>query len=114
MTRTNETTKAILTYLNHKGYKAWRNNNNAVYSVKQQSFRKNPTALKGVSDILGFNKSTGLIIAIEIKTGKDKASPEQELFINDVNASGGIGLFVKTFDEFLLLHTQIQETKPKK
>lgn len=100
MTATNSTTKAIITLLNLHGYKAWRNNNGAVYSVKQKVFRKNPTALKGVSDIIGFNKRTGVFIAVEVKTGRDSASSEQELFISDVKASGGISMFVKNIDDF--------------
>jgi len=41
-TQTNNLTNSCLRFLNVMGYKAWRNNNGAVYDVKAKSFRKNP------------------------------------------------------------------------
>ena len=100
MTTTNATTLAIITHLNLKGFKAWRNNNGAVYNVKTQGFQRSKTRLLGISDVLGFNRTTGRIVAVEIKTGKDKLSPEQELFLQEVRSAGGIGIVAKTSLDF--------------
>lgn len=43
---------------------------------------------RGVSDILGIYK--GKFFAIEVKVGKNKASKEQESFMEDVRLYGGI------------------------
>ena len=100
MTTTNATTLAIITYLNLKGYKAWRNNNGAVFNVKTQGFQRSKTRVLGISDILGFNRKTGKIIAVEIKTGKDKLSSEQSLFLSEVITAGGIGIVANTSIDF--------------
>ena len=107
MTQTNQTTQAIINFLNYSAFKVWRNNNVAVYSVKQQSFRKNPSALLGVPDIIGFHKLTGRFICIEIKSGKDKLSEHQKLFLSDAKKSGAISIVAKTFDDFKLQYDVI-------
>jgi hypothetical protein len=83
------------------GYKAWRNNNGAVYDVKAKSFRKNPNTLLGVPDIIGFNKTTGKFIGVEIKAGKDVLSNEQKEFKRIALESGCICLVVKTIDDLI-------------
>ena len=99
-TPTNSLTQSILRYVNYNGFKCWRNNNGAIYSVKQKTFRKNPSSLLGISDIIGFRKSDGKFIAIEIKTGKDKLSAHQLIFISDIRSAGGIAIVAKSFEQF--------------
>ena len=81
---TNSLTRACIDLLNMSGYKVWRNGNHAVYSKKQGSFLK-PSygSLNGVPDIIGYQKKTGLFIGVEIKTGTDKMSKEQNLFCSE-------------------------------
>ena len=101
MTTTNATTKAIIRYLLLTGkYKAWRNNNGAIFDRKRNCFRKNPSALLGIADICGYRKSDGKAIYVEIKTGKDKLSPEQILFLEDARKANCIVFEVKDFDDF--------------
>lgn len=100
MTRTNQTTQAIIRYLNYNGFVVWRNNNGAVYDVKRKVFRKNQTSLKGVFDIIGFRQSDGKHIEIEVKTGKDKMSEEQLWHLTKLKASNCICLVVKDYDDF--------------
>lgn len=100
MTRTNSLTQAIIRCANYSGWKCWRNNNGAVYSVKQKTFRKNPTTLLGISDLIGFRRRDGKFIAVEIKTGKDKLSSHQINFLADVRAAGGIAIVAHTYEEF--------------
>ena len=101
MTNTNNTTRAIIEHLNFHGFKVWRNNNNAVYSVKQKTFRKNPTTLLGVPDIIGYRKSDGKAIFVEVKTGPDKLSPHQINFLDEAERSSCLVFIAKTYDQFV-------------
>jgi hypothetical protein len=104
MSNTNDLTQAILKYLNYSGkFKAWRNNNNAVYDTKKQIFRKNPTTKLGVGDIIFIRKKDGLYGECEIKTGKDILSEEQKNHIREIIEAHCMSLVVHSFDEFLLL-----------
>lgn len=82
------------------GFVAWRNNNGAVYSVKQKSFLKNPNHKKGIPDICGFRKSDGVSIFVEIKVGRDKMSEDQLRFFDVAIKSGCVALVAGSFDEF--------------
>lgn len=88
----NQATRQILDYLNSAGFIAWRNNNNAVWDEKKQVFRAGNT-MKGVADIIGIEKKTGRFLAVEVKAGKDRPSPEQTRFIADIEKAGGLACF---------------------
>lgn len=94
----NALTKQVIKILWLKGWQVWRQNNAAVYDPTKNIFRSNST-IKGISDIIGFNKKDARFIAIEIKVGKDKLSVEQKLFLDYVNKSGGIGLEVRKIED---------------
>lgn len=96
----NGVTKAILTYLNASGFFAWRNNTTGIYDTKKKIFRKNH-GLNGVSDILGIHKKSGLFIAIEVKAGKDKVSPEQEHFLKQIEKFGGYALVAREIKDVI-------------
>lgn len=95
---TNALTREALRVLSICGFEAWRQNNGGVYDPTKKIFRAN-SSTPGISDIIGYHKKTGCIIAVEIKTGKDKLSPFQERFIAGVIASGGYAYVVKTVDD---------------
>lgn len=99
MTRTNSLTHSVIMMLSYSGFKVWRNNNGAVYDPKRGVYRKNRSALHGIPDILGYHKKTGRMIAIEIKTGKDKLSPAQKIFLDELNDAGGIALEVRNITD---------------
>ena len=96
----NIVTRAIINYLGHGGYKVWRNNNMGVYDRKTAKYRKNPSQLHGVPDIIGFHRKTGIFIAVEVKIGKDKLSYAQEMFLKEVVDSRGIAIVAHSFDDF--------------
>lgn len=56
----------------------------------------------GSSDLIGFNKS-GRFLAVEVKELMGKPTPEQQSFINVVNASGGIAFIARSVDEAVQL-----------
>lgn len=108
---TNETTRRILNFLLYQGVFAWRNNTVGVPLRRGGEiigFRS--AGKKGVSDILGVYScmGRGLFLAIEVKTGKDRLSPEQEGFLATVNKLGGVGLVVKNYEDFLEQWNQIE------
>jgi hypothetical protein len=98
---TNRITTAIVRHLNYAGYKAWRQNNGAVYDPARQLFRKNPNHLLGVPDIIGYCKSTGKFICVEVKKGKDRLSDEQALFLKEASMAGCIAMVAKSYDDFV-------------
>jgi hypothetical protein len=59
----------------------WRQNNLAV---RGRTF----TGLKGVPDIIGFQKFTGVAVYCEVKTANDKMSQYQIDFMNKAKTSG--------------------------
>lgn len=59
----------------------WRQNNLAV---RGRTF----TGLKGVPDIIGFQRFTGVAVYCEIKTVNDKMSQHQIDFMNKAKTSG--------------------------
>lgn len=97
MTKTNETTHQISDHLFNLQIFSWRQNTTGI-PLPGGGFR--PAAKKGVSDILAILPPDGRFLAIEIKTGRDKLSPEQEGFLRNVEKMGGIGLVVKDFEDF--------------
>lgn len=90
----------ILHYLKIIGVFAWKNQSVGIFDAKKGLFRKsnNPYHIRGVSDILGVYK--GRMLAIEVKTEKTvrKTSPHQKMFIDKVNAQGGIGFVAYSVD----------------
>ena len=97
---TNDTTQAILFYLNYHGFKAWRTNTVGIYDQKRGVYRKNASLLKGVPDIIGFRRSDARFIGVEIKTGRDDLSGHQGAFLDELVQAGGFALVVGSFDEF--------------
>jgi hypothetical protein len=75
VTSANALTQQVLRVLGLKGFKVWRQNNGGIYDPVKKVFRANSSTL-GISDVIGFHKRTGLIIACEIKVGRDKLSSE--------------------------------------
>ena len=96
MSETNELTQKILNFLLKEKAYAWRASSTGIFDRKLGIYR--PAAKKGVSDIVGCHR--GRFIGIEIKTGKDRLSPEQEGFQRSIQQAGGIALVVRNFDDF--------------
>lgn len=87
-----EITKRLIKWLNSAGFKAVRTNNIAV-----PGRRFNGTL--GIPDITGFQKVTGRALYIEVKSGSDTLSPEQELFLNEALENNCIALAAWTFQQ---------------
>ncbi len=55
----------------------------------------------GIPDILGIQKGTGKLIAIEVKTAKGKTTRFQDNFINWINEAGGIAFVARSADDVI-------------
>ena len=49
---------------------------------------------KGSSDLIGFHRGYGFFVAIELKAGNAKPSPEQQIFLDMVAKSGGFSCVI--------------------
>jgi VRR-NUC domain len=72
-----------------------------IFEILSSSYGSGQSGLKGVSDILGFSSKTGQMIAVEVKIGKDKLSPAQEKFRDNLTAAGGRFIEAKYYQQFL-------------
>lgn len=87
-----EITAQAIKMMTWGGYECWRQNN--ARTRRGYVFQ----GLKGVSDILGFNRFTALFMVCEVKTVSDSLRPEQIVFLTKVTNAGGIAL-IATQDE---------------
>lgn len=95
--------RLCVSYLLVKGHYCWRNNTGATRAsytdkdgrTKQRYWR---AGIRGSSDILGVSKD-GRFIAIECKVGKNKTTPHQELFLQEIKSRGGIALVAYDVDD---------------
>ena len=97
----NDLTKSVLSICSAYSVNAWRQNN--VRAVKGRTF----TGKKGVPDVIGFTKK-GKFLGVEIKAGKDKLSPEQKQFHEDLKEKGGISVIIRTYEDVKKLERLIQ------
>lgn len=74
-------TKAALIMLEMRGYYVWRNNNLPVPGRKFIGER-------GVADITGFQKNSGVALYCEVKTVNDRFSDYQKNFMNRAVTAG--------------------------
>lgn len=98
--------KAILSYLNYIGIKAWKQNcgmfiMGGKYGKRAyKSFSDhNGKVIKGMSDIAGIIPKTGQYLAIEVKKEKGIVSPEQAEHIRVVNSIGGVAFVARSVEQ---------------
>ena len=85
--------KAIIECLNYHGCWCWRQNSGMLkLQDKWGKTRMVKVGMKGISDIIGIQKNTGRLIAIEVKTPKrkNKVTFYQKQFLEMVKEYGGI------------------------
>lgn len=67
----------IIIAVNRLGHRLWRSNAGKVITKDNRVIQLMP---KGFPDTVGFRKTDGKIIFIEVKTDKGRLRPEQEKF----------------------------------
>ena len=107
--RESDVLSGCLQWLQLKGVWCWRQNQGAI-PLKGGGYRRF-VGLKGVADILGILPQTvrvvgdhgpvtfGNLLAVETKRRGEKPRPEQEEFLRQVNARGGVGVCVHSVSE---------------
>lgn len=91
--------RQCLELLHLRGHMAFRVNSGAFageYKGKKRFVRF--VGVKGCSDILGCLKG-GRFLAVETKQKGKKPTPEQELFLLQVNQMGGLGVVIQDVKE---------------
>lgn len=71
-----------------------------VANILAKGFRKVPCSIKGVPDIIGFNKRTGALVAIEVKLPGDRFSADQTDMLESMRRAGCETYVVKDFPTF--------------
>lgn len=98
MSATTILTNNIIDYVYRQGGYAWRSSSTGIYDQRVGAYRTAPK--KGVADILAIMPPSGRLIAIEVKIGKDKLSPEQAGFLANIEHAGGLAYVAKDFQGF--------------
>jgi hypothetical protein len=83
----------------------FRNNRGKFRTLDGKRIVQAGLSVNGSSDLIGWHSVTvtpemvgnrvALFLAVEVKTEKGVISPEQQRFIDNVNAAGGIGFIAK-------------------
>lgn len=115
-----ETVKAIVDYLQMRGYLAWRMNTGAFKAEHAGKTRFHRFGVKGMSDVIGVvpwcmarmvpvwaghephwahSCQIGRTLAIEVKSATGKPTPEQVAFLAAVVRAGGIAFVARSLDD---------------
>lgn len=97
-TGANELTKAIVAHIYCNGGFAGRVNSTGTYKQSEGRYIHSGSR-NGMADVNACIK--GKHVQIEIKYGSDTPRPAQLQVKKEVEAAGGIYIFVKTFDDYL-------------
>lgn len=107
--RESDVLTGCLQWLQLQGIWCWRQNQGAI-PLKDGGYRRF-VGLKGVADILGILPQSvrvvgddipvtfGNLLAVETKRRGENPRPEQEEFLRQVNARGGVGVCVHSVRE---------------
>lgn len=109
-TSANELTKSVIRFLNLNGWQAERINTMGTYRQGKkiqvgENIRQTPgqyvptTGTKGSADISATIK--GRSVKIEIKYRKDRLSPDQVRYGEQVERAGGIYMVARSMDQFI-------------
>jgi hypothetical protein len=92
--------KVILQYLNLQGHFCYRQNTGAVISEYKGRKRFFRFGVKGASDITGISKD-GKRIDIEVKSGYNKPTMDQQMYLDSMKKRGGIAIVAYCLDDVI-------------
>jgi hypothetical protein len=91
--------RACLDYLKLRGVCAWRSNSGAMTAGDGPRKRfVRFSGARGCSDILGVAPG-GRFLALEVKMPAGRLTADQEAFLAQIRAAGGVALVVRSVDE---------------
>ena len=86
--------------------KVWKNQSAGIFDPQKKVFRKlTKYQIRGVSDILGIYR--GKMLCLEVKSKTGKLTPEQKLFLLDMEVLGAITACVRSVSEALDLIAKV-------
>ena len=94
-TSANELTQQTIEYITLRGGMAWRNNTGA-YKTETRFIRYGH---KGSGDVFALYR--GKFLSIEVKVGRDRLSPDQEDWMERVEACEGVAVVAHTLDDVI-------------
>ena len=102
----------ILEYLSYMPGYFWKNQSVGVYDSVRKQFRKshNKFHVNGISDILGCLPG-GLLVGIEVKTKKGRATENQKAFLEKIDRLGGITFIARSVED---VKEQLEELERRK
>lgn len=71
--------------LTYRGWECWRQNQLRVRG-------RNFVGKLGLSDVIGFNKSNGIMLMCEVKTTNDQLSDDQIILLCQLKVAGGMAV----------------------
>lgn len=92
-----EIQNSILEYLHFKGIFCWKEHSSGI--MIDGGKRYMPLGLRGKADILGVYK--GRFLAIEVKRPHGRLSAEQEAFLSQIEANGGLAFVATSIDDVI-------------
>ena len=100
--------KQCLEYLAfHPRVFCWRQNQGAFAGERTDSRGRTRkryvkfTSINGISDIMGWVRPGARVLAVECKIKNRPVTTEQQWFLDQVRADGGIALVVRSLDELI-------------
>jgi hypothetical protein len=83
----------------------WRQNSGTFTEQNQDGSMRYISAhtMPGLPDILGFLKDGGRMIAFEVKRPGNRATPQQQAFIDRANAAGALAAVVTDADQLVAI-----------
>lgn len=91
--------KQIMVAVSQRGGRVWRNNIGA-YKDARVYYVRYGVCNPGGSDLLGYTHD-GRFLAIEVKYGRTPTTPQQQAFVDAVNAAGGVGVVAHCLDDVI-------------
>ena len=101
---TNGLTQAVIKFLEYKGHYCSRIQSQGQYNPTLGRWTKS-TVKRGIGDALTV--IGGRTVMLEFKVGRDRQSQHQKKTQREVEASGGIYLIVKSYDQFMEFYNTI-------
>ena len=90
----------ILHYLRGIGIFCWKTENQGTFDARKGIYRRKsgPGRMLGISDIIGC-LFDGRLFACEVKSEKGRLSEPQKIFLDHVNAQGGVGFMARSVQD---------------
>lgn len=92
----------VMQWLDLKGCPAWRNESKPVRITRRDGsagyIQRQET---GLPDVMAVLKPRGILLACEVKTGRQLPRPKQREWLDKIESAGGIAITAKCLDDVI-------------